>query len=255
MRLFLISTQSLICTALALLLVSSILMVSAQTRTSPSYQLQSDSVNFGGGLSDSASYSLESTAGEVATGLSDSSSYSLRAGYQQMQEVFLSLAGGADVVMLPALPGITGGEANGSSTFTVVTDSPAGYTLTIEAADNPAMQGPGGASIANYTPTSTADFAFSVPAASAEFGFTPEGSDVASAFLDNGVTCGVGSTDTAQACWAPIGTSTTEFARGTGANHPSGATTSVFYRVGITNGAVVPEGEYTATTTVTALPL
>jgi hypothetical protein len=240
---------------MTLLLMASVSFVSAQTRTSPNYQLQSDSINVGGGLSDSASYSLESTVGEVATGPSDSATYSLRAGYQQMQAVFLSLAGGADITLLPALPGITGGEANGSSTFTVVTDSPAGYSLTIEAANNPAMQRGDGANIANYTPTSTADFVFSIPSADAEFGFTPQGVDVISAFLDNGSTCGVGSTDTALACWAPIVTAATQIANGTAPNHPVGATTSVHYRVGITSGAVVQEGEYTATTTITALPL
>jgi hypothetical protein len=255
MRLFLTFVHSTILTLTAFVLMASVLFVSAQTRTSPNYQLQSDSVNVGGGLSDSASYSIESTTGEVATGLSDSATFSLRAGYQQMQEVFISLAGGADIVMSPALPGITGGEANGSSTFTVVTDSPAGYNLTIQAANNPAMQRGDGPSINNYTPTSTADFAFSIPAASAEFGFTPQGADVVAAFLDNGTTCGVGTTDTAFACWAPILDTTTEIARGTAANQPAGATTSVLYRVGITNGAVVPEGQYTATTTVTALPL
>jgi len=255
MRLFFIFIHSTILTFITLVLMASILFVSAQTRTSPNYQLQSDSINVGGGLSNSTSYSVESTAGEIATGLSDSSTYSLRAGYQQMQEIFISLAGGADVVMSPALPGITGGEANGSSTFTVITDSPAGYNLTIQAANDPAMQRGDGPSINNYTPTSTADFTFSIPAASAEFGFTPEGADVVAAFLDNGTTCGVGTTDTAFACWAPILDTTTEIARSTGANQPDGATTSVLYRVGITNGAVVPEGQYTATTTVTALPL
>jgi len=235
--------------------MGSVALVSAETRSSTNYQLQSDSINVGGGLTDSASFTLESTTGEVATGLSDSSSYSLRAGYQQMQSVFISLSGGADVVMSPALPGITGGEANGSSTFTVVTDSPAGYNLTIEGANNPAMQRFDGESIANYTPTSTADFIFSVPAAGAEFGFTPEGVDVASAFLDNGTSCGIGTSDTALSCWAPILVSATEIARGSTSNHPSGATTSIHYRVGVSNGAVVPEGVYTATTTVTALPL
>jgi len=255
MRLFFDAIYSLSSTVGVLLLVASVALVSAQTRTSPSYQLQSDSINLGGGLSDSASYSLESTVGEVATGPSDSASFSLRAGYQQMQSVFISLAGGVDVTLSPSLPGITGGESNGSTTFTVITDSPAGYTLTVAAAESPAMQRGDGASISNYTPTSTADFAFTIPSASAEFGFTPQGVDVVSAFLDNGVTCGVGSTDTPLACWAPVATSAIQIAQGVGANHPTGATTSVHYRVAISNGAVVPAGLYTATTTVTALPL
>jgi hypothetical protein len=244
-----VSTIGIVC------LFTSVVLVSAQTRTSTNYQLQSDSINVGGGLGSSASYGLESTAGETATGPSNSASYSLRAGYQQMQSVFLSLSGGENLVLTPVLPGITGGEANGSTTFTVVTDSPAGYQLTLEAENDPAMQRADGTPIANYTPTGSADFSFSVPAASAEFGFTPEGIDVPQTYLDNGTTCGVGGLNTLVACWAEIDTTATEIARAAAANHPDGATTSVQYRIGITAGAAIPEGIYIATTTVTALPL
>ena len=50
----------------------------AQVRSSASYQLQSDSLNVGGGLSTSTSYISESTVGEVATGESSSASYMLK---------------------------------------------------------------------------------------------------------------------------------------------------------------------------------
>jgi hypothetical protein len=124
---------------LTLLIVSSLAVSGAQVRTSPSYQLQSDSINFAGGLSTSSNYSLESTAGEVATGESDSASYSLRAGYQQMQEVFLSMTAAPNVTMSPALGGLTGGTANGSTSVVVLTDSPSGYQLTIAAESAPAL--------------------------------------------------------------------------------------------------------------------
>ena len=255
MRLFFTGIQSLLGTVVVLLLCASVLIASAQTRTSPNYQLQSDSLNVGGELSSSAGFSLESTIGEVATGPSDSASFALRAGYQQMQSVFLSLSGGADVTMAPGLPGITGGIANGSTTFTIITDSPAGYSLTLQAERAPALQRADGVSIDNYTPVATADFAFVLPSASAEFGFTPQGEDVVGEFLDNGSVCGVGSVDTPLSCWAPVRTSATQIAGGAGSNSPIGATTSIHYRVGISNGAAVAAGVYTATTTVTALPL
>lgn len=238
------------------LLLGSFSFVShAQVRSSSNYQLQSDSINLGGGLSTSTNYIQESTIGEIATGRSTSSNFSLQAGYQQMQEVFLSLAGGGAVTMDPALPGITGGTSNGSTTFTVITDSPAGYQLTIQAENDPAMRRADLVSIADYTPTGAADFTFSVPAAAAEFGFTPEGVDIATAFQDNGATCGVGGGDTSLACWAGLSTTATEIARSSGSNHPTGATTTIRFRVGITSGAGVETGVYTATTTVTALPL
>jgi hypothetical protein len=85
-------TQSFILTSVTTLILFFCLQLGfAQVRSSSNYQLQSDSINIGGGFSSSTSYIQESTVGEVATGISDSSSYSLRAGYQQMQEVYISM--------------------------------------------------------------------------------------------------------------------------------------------------------------------
>jgi len=243
---------------LATLLVLGLLQVaSAQVRSSASYQLQSDSINIGGGFSSSTSYRQESTIGEIATGYSTSTTYSLHAGYQQMQEVFLSLSAIGDVVMSPDLPGLTGGTSNGSTTFTVITDSPAGYQLTLVAANTPAMQRDGGgATIANYAQGTDPDFSFITGASDAHFGFTPEGADIVQAFLDDvGVCNSVSGSDTPLACWAGVSTTPTVIALGSGANHPDGATTSLRFRVGIGSGAGVESGVYTATTTVTAMPL
>lgn len=227
----------------------------AQVRTSNNYQIQSDSINVGGGLSTSTSYSQESTFGEIATGISDSGTYSLRAGYQQMQEIFLSLAVSGDVLMSPDLPGVTGGVANGSSTLTVLTDNPAGYQLTLVSENNPAMQN-GPYSIANYDAGLEPDFAFNTSGSDAHFGYSPEGADVVNDFLDDGGVCAEGgSLDTPLACWEGPSTTPRIIASGTGGNVPSGATTTVQFRVGIGSGAGVVAGVYTATTTITALPL
>ena len=226
----------------------------AQVRTSSSYQLQSDSVNVGGGLSNSASYSQESTVGEIATGLSNSSTYSLRAGYQQMQEVYLGLSVTGDVVMSPDLPGLTGGTSNGSTTFTVITDSPAGYQLTIKAENNPAMQS-GANTIADYNIVDDPDFSFIIAGSDSHLGFSPNGVDIVQDFLDNGGACNIGSLNTSLACWEGLSTTAVVMSEGSGSNHPSGATTTVNFRVGIGSSAGVIAGVYTATTTVTALPL
>jgi len=236
-------------------LLFSTAQVTAQVRSSSNYQLESDSLNVGGGLSGSASYSLESTAGEVATGRSSSTNFSLQAGYQQLGEVFMSLAGSANVVMSPEIAGLTGGTSNGSTTFTVITDSPTGYEVTIQSSAAPAMQSVGGASIANYNLGDTSDFAFTIPSASAVFGFSPEGVDVADAFLDDTSTCGVGTSETAGACWAGVSTTPVTIAESTSPNQPVGATTTIQFQVGIASGGGVESGVYTATTTITALPL
>ncbi len=240
--------------AIATVLTLALLHVSfAQVRSSSNYQLQSDSINIGGGLATSTSYTQESTVSEVATGPSDSATYSLRAGYQQMQEVYLSLAVSGDVTMSPSLPGVTGGTSNGSTTFTVTTDSPAGYQLTLRAENDPAMQS-GPYTIADYDAGPEPDFSFVTGSSDAHFGFTPEGVDIVQAWLDDGGTCGLDTGDTSLACWDGLSTIDRLIAQG-GSSHPTGATTTVHFRVGIGSGAGVTAGVYTATTTVTALPL
>lgn len=232
--------------------------VGAQVRQSTNYQIQSDSINVGGGLGDSASYSLESTVGEVATGLGDSASFSLRAGYQQMQEVYVALSGATNITMNPAIPGISGGEANGSTTVTVTTDSTAGYQLTIESSSDPAMQSPTDI-IADYSPVgANPDYTFNFGASEALFGYSPKGVDVVSRFLDNGSdTCGGGGSDnTFDKCWDGLDSVTPEaIASGAGPNHPDGATTTLNFRVGIGGSIGQAQGVYIATTTITALAL
>jgi hypothetical protein len=230
-------------------------VVGAEVRSSPSYQLQSDSINFAGGLSSSSNYLLESTAGEVATGDSESTSYKLRAGYQQMQEVFISMTAPDPVVMTPNILGITGGTANGSTSVSVLTDSSGGYELTISAESAPAMQ-KGGDTIADYVPVANPDpdFSFLTSPTTAHFGFSPEGPDIDNRFRDDGLLCNASTGDTALACWDGLGTSNKVIARGA-ANQPNGATTTLNFRLVVGGSIVVPAGDYFATTTLTALPL
>jgi len=249
---FSLTVQSTLLTAVVL---GSLLVVQADARSSPNYALESDSINFAGGLSTSSQFSLESTAGEIATGNGESASYSLRAGYQQMQAVFLSITAAANVEMAPALLGLTGGFANGSTSVTVLTDSPAGYELTIAATQSPAMvRGP--EAIPDYISGAAPlpDLAFTLGSAPAYFGFSPEGSDIVTRFRDNGTTCGVGALDTLSACWLGLSTTPIVIASG-GANQPNGTPTLLRFRVGLSPNASVLAGDYIATTTITALPL
>lgn len=227
----------------------------AQVMTSGSYQIQSDSINIGGGLSSSTSYTIESTVGEVATGNGTSSSYSLYAGYQQMQEVYLAVSVAPDVLMSPSLPGITGGTSTGSTALHVVTDSISGYQMTIAASNAPAMQS-GANTIADYVPVGgVPDFLFITDPADVQLGFSPEGSDIAARYKDNGSTCGVGSGDVASRCWDGLATSSRVIAQTATDNHPLGATTTIRFQVGIGGGQAVAPGTYVATTTVTVVSL
>ena len=227
----------------------------AQVMQSGSYQIQSDSVNVGGGLSSSDNYITESTAGEIATGPSDSASFSLRAGYQQMQEVYLALAGGGNVVMDQPINGITGGSANGSTTFTATTDSSGGYQLTIEASDSPAMQSPLD-TIADYVPaTADPDLNFTTDATESHFAYSPFGSHVVQRFQTNGSGCNVSGSASSTACWDGLSTTAETIAQTSSANHPTGTETTVYFKVGVGSSVVQTAGTYTATSTVTLLSL
>lgn len=241
---------------ITVILFASLMLAVAEVRTSNNYQLQSDSINFGGGLSESASYDSESTAGEIATGVSDSSSYSLRAGYQQMQEVSISISAAADVVMAPDIGGITGGTANGSTSVSVLTDSPGGYQLSIQAENAPAMRKDPD-TIADYVPAASPnpDISFLTIPTQAHFGFSPEGDDIVDRFRDNGSLCNVVDGDnTPLVCWDGLSVSEKIIAQGS-ANQPSGATTTIHFRVEVGGNIAIPEGDYIATTTLTAISL
>lgn len=235
-------------------IVFSLQLAGAQVMTSSNYQMQSDSINVGGGLSSSTNYSIESTAGEVGTGQSDSASYSLRGGYQQMLETYIAISGSSAVTLSPSIPGVTGGTANGSTTVTVTTDSLSGYQLTIEAEGNPAMQ-KGGDSLADYSPIGDPDYVFTTGSADAHLGYTPEGTDVIQRFLNSGVTCNSGSANAVASCWDGLSTTAVPIASAAGSNHPTGVETSIRFRVGVGGSVIQAPGTYTATTTLTALPL
>jgi len=228
--------------------------VGAQMMQSASYRIQSDSVNVGGGLASSTNYRMESTEGEIATGDVSSASYALKAGYQQMHEVFLSMSAASPVTLSPTIPGISGGISNGSTTVTVITDSPSGYALTIEASQSPAMQ-KGADTISDYVPSGSPDFSFTTSAADAHLGYSPSGADIVTRFKDNGAACNIDSGDTLLACWDGLSTTATTIAQKTSANQPLGASTTIYFRVGIGGSVLQPPGSYTATTTLTALPL
>jgi hypothetical protein len=222
---------------------------------SGNYRMQSDSINFGGGLATSSSYNLESTAGEIATGDESSASYSLRAGYQQMVNNFISLSTADPVTLSPSIPGVSGGFANGSTTVTVTTDSSAGYQLSIASVSTPAMQ-KNLDSIADYVPVGVPDFSFITNATDSHFGYSPSGVDVVTRFKDDGASvCGIGAFETALACWDGLDLVDEPISRSTEANTPNGATTTINFRVGVGGSVVQAEGTYLATTTLTALSL
>ncbi|MDQ3089926.1 MAG: hypothetical protein M3Q24_02110, partial [bacterium] len=89
---------------LALAITTQVIRADMQSST---YRIDFDSVNVGGGQSQSGTYLLEDSAGEIATGSSTSATYNLQAGYQQLNDVSISITAAADVVMSPSIGGLT----------------------------------------------------------------------------------------------------------------------------------------------------
>lgn len=221
---------------------------------SGSFRIQSDSINFGGGLSSSTNFVVSDTLGEIGTGLSTSTSYNLSAGFQAMQSVYISISDSADVT-LPNIGGISGGNSTGQSTWTVITDNLAGYSLLISATTTPAMKS-ATTNISDYVPAGVSpDYTFSVGSASSTFGFSPEGINISSRFKDNGSACDIGSSDAVDKCWDGLSTTPAVIAGSTSSNHPNGATTTVKYQVGIGGSKIQEAGSYNASVTVTAIAL
>ena len=238
-----------------LILVLLLNVASAQVMSSTNYGIRSDSVNVGGGFSTSTNYNEQDTVGEVGNDISTSSNYSLKAGYQQMQEVYISMSSLVTVNLSPSLGGITGGMATGSSLVVITTDDPAGYQLLYSSQNSPAMQS-GANTILDYLPSGAGpDFLFATTSNKAQFAFSPEGLDIAARYKDNGSICGAGSSDTTDRCWDGLATSSRVISQRASANHPLGNSTNIKFRLNIGTGAVVPQGLYTATTTLTALAL
>jgi len=236
----------------------------AYVMESSHYRIQSDSLNIGGSLGTSDNYIIEDTVGEIATGPSESSSYELKAGYQQMQEVYLSISSPANVEMTGSIQSLAGGVATGEMSWTVITDNPAGYNLSVKSdSTSPAMQGQShGDTFTDYTPANagTPDYSWSVADSTAEFGFSPEGSHIIQKFKDNGVTCNTGNSNTSDKCWYGFSTSNEATANSYSSNHPSGTATTVKVKAQLYNSDGVPNNDtgmligdtYQATITATA---
>lgn len=171
----------------------------------------------------------------------------------------------SNVTMSPALGGITGGQADGSTQFVVTTNDLNGYNMTVQGSSSGAMIGQASStnSIPAYGPVVTPDFNFTVAANAARFGFSvgaSSTSDVAPYFRNNNTVCNTGNlanttgTTTAglHCWWTATSTALTVINRNT-ITPSSGATSTLYFRVVINSNPspVIPNDTYLATTTLT----
>lgn len=176
------------------------------------------------------------------------------------------LVDASNVTMSGSINGITGGTSNGTTTAVVRTNDPDGYTMSIAFANNGtdnAMLGDTTAneSIHDYTASSSEPtYTFHTSSSSAVFAYTASAantSDLDQSFKDNGAgLCNNSSNDTSgySTCWMEPSTSGFQIVnRGTDA--PTGATTTINFRVHVPNAPSpsLQADTYTATATLTAL--
>ena len=232
----------------------------AYVMQSPNYKIQSDDSSGAGGLWSTVNYIFRDTLGEVSTGSGSSSSYKLRAGYQEMQEVYISVSAPDDINLVPDIPGISGGTSDGSVTWTVIADNSAGFNMKIKASTTPAMKLDAGYYFDDYTPDlgGTPDYNWSVVSNEAEFGFTVEpgtDEDAVQAFLDNASTaCNqAAGSQTINKCWLDFnGTINIDMINRTTRTDVDGENEVIKFRAQ-SNAKFLKEGAYSATTTVTVV--
>jgi hypothetical protein len=223
--------------------------------TSSSYYITIDSINFAGNYSTSSSYSMQDTAGEIATGNSSSTDYAMNAGYQQMYTSYISI-GSLSPVTLPSINGLGGAASTSTLPISVVTDNPAGYSLSVQATSSPALKNTVGGSFADYSPAgSPPDFTFAIASNTSAFGFSVQGTNAASRYLNNGSVCNSGASNTSFTCWDGFSTSSKIIAQSSGPNNPGGATTTIDLEAKVGSNKIQDSGTYTATLTVTAVTL
>ena len=232
------------------------LTVSAYVMDSSNYRMEKDSINIGGTEdSTSSNYQLRDTMGEVGTGQLESANYLLQAGYRQMDEVYLSISTPGPITLAPNIGGVTGGSATGNGTWTVKTDSPAGYYLSIRATSSPAMQS-SSASFADYTPASagTPDYSWNILSADSEFGFSPyNASSQIAKYKNNDSDCNAGSNITDEKCWYGLATVDEQIANKASRTDIVGEETKINFKAEVNTSALQTAGTYTATVVVTAV--
>jgi len=122
----------------------------AQVMTSTDFKIQSDSINVGGVPGTSPDFKINDTTGEVGTGPSTGTDFKLLAGYQQVEGGTISITAASDITLTPL--SLTQSSAVGSTTWSVTTNNPAGYTLTVNASAAPALSDSGtGEAFTDYT--------------------------------------------------------------------------------------------------------
>ncbi len=167
----------------------------------------------------------------------------------------ISISNGADVTMAPHI-GVSANGSIGSSSWVVITNNAAGYTLSVNDTTDPALKS-GSNSFANYTEASSGTpEVWDVTSGNYEFGYSAYGTDTATGTWGTSVSCGsAGAPAVAQKYVGFLATPNTKTIATRATVTPFAGITTTICFAAEQDGVFAPSGTYTATVVGTAVTL
>lgn len=165
----------------------------------------------------------------------------------------ISITSPADTTMSTSL-GASTNTAIATTTWNVKTNNNLGYSLTVAASTNPAMQVSSTVFVSDFA-SSTPALWSTLPNGRAEFGYSAYGTDVSTATYGTGSSCGATSTPSTTLKYRGFTTSASPtIATRSATTTTSGIDTTICYAVE-QKGVYIASGLYSATITATATTL
>ena len=156
------------------------------------------------------------------------------------------------LTMSNAIGGATGGEATSTATVAVTSNDSAGYTIAIAFEDAVAMNHTLGLdTIENYGTTSP-DYDMVIAPSLSGFAYSVSSTNQVAAFNNDGGSCGSGSNRSVDQCFTMHGTPTSNFTIVDSSAVATDEETQIGFKVIVAPSSGVVNGEYVATTTLTA---
>jgi hypothetical protein len=156
------------------------------------------------------------------------------------------------LTMSNSIGGATGGEASSTATVAVTSNDSTGYTIAIKFSDAVAMNHVEALdTIENYGST-TPDYDMNINGQLSGFAYTVSSTNQVAAFNNTGSACGSGSNKSVDHCYTMHGTPTSDFTIVDSSAVATAEQTLVGFKVIVAPSSGLVNGDYVATTTLTA---
>lgn len=157
-----------------------------------------------------------------------------------------------DLTMSSTIGGATGGSATTSATVAVTTNSSSGYTLAIKFSNATAMTHTNGSdTITNYASTSP-DYNMNIGAGSSGFAYSVSSTNSIGQFVNDGAACTTGAIRSIDNCYSMHASPNADFTIVNSSAPATSEETKIGFQVIVAAGSGLINGNYIATTTLTA---